>query len=340
VVNFISLFHRFLNMQVNIHPRKSRLHAARKIMALVMVALIAGCAGGVAEFNGPDAPSFTPYPADKRARIALVMGAGGPRGFAHIGVLKVLEENGIEADLVVGASVGAMIGALYANGMSAKQIEKVALDLDAKRFIGISTSGFTGNGNAVESFIRELTDSKPLDGMKRRFAVTVASTRDNQLHVFNRGSTSAATRASSATPGRFFPVKIRGVEYHDGDEAAPVPIKAARELGADVVIALDVSAHVSAIPSEAPDEWGTRDRKRAAMVEAEKKYADVFIHPDLGYYASISDGYRRMCIKRGEDAARAALPAIRAAIENHRAAIENQRAKQRDNVANANHATK
>jgi NTE family protein len=308
------LSRHFATMQANIHPRKSRLHAARKIVALFVVALIAGCAGGVAEFNGPDAPSFTPYPADQRARIALVMGAGGPRGFAHIGVLKVLEENGIEADLVVGASVGAMIGALYANGMSALEIEKIALDLDAKKFIGISTSGFKGNGNAVESFIRELTDGKPLDGMKRRLAVTVAATRDNTLHVFNRGNTSAATRASSATPNQFFPVKIRGVEYYDGDEAAPVPIKAARELGADVVIALDVSAYISAIPPEAPDDWGTRDRKRAAMVDAEKKYADVFIHPDLGYYASISDGYRRMCIKRGEDAARVALPAIRAAI--------------------------
>jgi NTE family protein len=313
-------------MQANIHPCKSRLHAARKIAVLIMVALIAGCAGGIAEFNGPDAPSFTPYPADQRARIALVMGAGGPRGFAHIGVLKVLEENDIEADLVVGASVGAMIGALYANGMSAQEIEKIALNLDAKRFIGISTSGLKGNGNAVESFIRELTSGKPLDGMKRRLAVTVASTRDNALHVFNRGNTSAATRASSATPGQFFPVKIRGVEYHDGDEAAPVPIKAARELGADVVIALDVSAYVSAIPSEAPDDWGTRDRKRAAMVDAEKKYADVFIHPDLGYYASISDGYRRMCIKRGEDAARVALPAIHAAI---RAAIAKQNANQK-----------
>ncbi len=304
----------FATMQVNIYPRKQTLFAALKMVALMMLALIAGCAGGIAEFNGPDAPSFTPYPANQRARVALVMGAGGPRGFAHIGILKVLEENGIEADLVVGASVGAMIGALYANGMSAKEIEKIALDLDAKKFIGISTSGFKGNGNAVESFVRDLTDNKPLDGMKRRLAVTVAATRDNALHVFNRGNTSAATRASSATPGQFFPVKIRGVEYHDGDEAAPVPIKAARELGADVVIALDVSAYVSAIPPEAPEDWGTRDRKRAAMVDAEKKYADVFIHPDLGYYASISDGYRRMCIKRGEDAARAALPAIRAAI--------------------------
>jgi NTE family protein len=302
-------------MQVNTIPRKPKSFCARSTAALMIAALLGGCAGGVAEFNGPDAPTFSPYPANQRARIALVLGAGGPRGFAQIGVLKVLEENNIEADLVVGASVGAMIGALYADGMPAAEIERVGLNLDVKKFIGISTSGLKGNGAAVEAFIRDSTGDKPLDGMKRRLAVTVASTSDNALHVFNRGSTSAATRASSATPGQFFPVKIRGVEYHDGDEAAPVPIKAARELGAQVVIAVDVSAYVSAIPSEAPETWGTRDRKRAAMVEAEKQYADVLIHPDLGYYASISDGYRRMGIRHGEEAARAALPTIRAAIE-------------------------
>lgn len=312
-------------MQVNMNPRKQTLFSTQKIATLMTLVLLGACTGGVAEFNGPDAPTFQPYPADQRARIALVLGAGGPRGFAHIGVLKVLEENGIEADLVVGASVGAMIGALYANGAPAAEIERIGLDLDVKKFIGISTSGFKGNGNAVEAFVRDSTGDKPLDGMKRRFAVTVASTQDNKLHVFNRGSASAATRASSATPGQFFPVKIRGVEYHDGDEAAPVPIKVARELGADVVIAVDVSAYVSAIPSEVPDDWGTRDRKRAAMVETEKQYADVLIHPDLGYYASISDSYRRMGIKRGEEAARAALPAIRAAI---RAAIAKQNTEQ------------
>ncbi len=303
-----------MRTHINIIRRKRCWPTASRMVTLLIVALIAGCAGGIAEFNGPDAPSFAPYPADKPAHVALVLGAGGPRGFAHVGILKVLQENGIDADLVVGASVGAMIGAMYANGMSAAEIEKVALDLDAKRFIGISSAGLKGNGGAVESFVRELTDGKPLDGMQRRLAVTVATTRDNTLQIFNRGNTSAATRASSATPGQFFPVKIRGIEYHDGDEATPVPIKAARELGAEIVIAVDVSAYVAAIPSSAPDDWGTRDRKRAALVDAEKPYADVYIHPDLGYYAGISDDYRRMCIKRGEDAARAALPAIRAAI--------------------------
>jgi NTE family protein len=295
-------------MQVN--------HQRRKLLAATLTApwWLGGCAGSIAEYNGPDAPTFVPYAVHERPRIALVLGAGGPRGFAHVGVLKVLEESGFDADLVVGASVGAMIGALYANDAKAAAIEKIALELSAARFIGISTSGFKGNGDAVAAFITELTDGKPLEAMKRRLAVTAARRGDNALRVFNRGNTAAATRASSATPNQFAPVRIHGVEYHDGDEAAPVPIRAARELGAALVVAVDVCAHVSAIPPEAPASWSVRDKKRAALVAAEAPFADVVIHPDLGYYASVTDSYRRMCIARGEASAREALPKIRAAL--------------------------
>ena len=298
--------------------RKS-LHAS---CAIFVASLLAGCAGGIAEYNGPDAPKFEPYAAAQRPRVALVLGGGGPRGFAHIGVLKVLEANGIEADLVVGASVGAMIGALYADRMPAAAIEQIALDLDAKKFIGVSTSGLTGNGGAIESFIIERTGGKPLDGFKRKLAVTAAIRGDNALTVFNRGNTAAAVRASSATPGQFAPVRIRGVEYHDGDEAQPVPIRVARDLGARVVIAVDVSAYVHAIPPQAPADWAERDRARAAKVAAQAAYADVLIHPDLGYYAGIKDEYRRMCIQRGENAARAALPKIREALARQQLALD------------------
>jgi NTE family protein len=151
--------------------------------------------------------------------------------------------------------------------------------------------------------------------MEKKFAVTSARVTDNRLTIFNVGNTGAAVRASSATPSQFQPVNIRGVIYQDGDEATPVPIKAARILGAKVVIAVDVSAHLSAIPANAPEAWQIRDRKRAAMVAAEAPYADVLIHPDLGYYAAINQEYRKMCVGRGEAAARAALPQIRAALK-------------------------
>ncbi|MEP7154893.1 MAG: patatin-like phospholipase family protein [Betaproteobacteria bacterium] len=297
-------------MLSNAKPRKPVLCC----LVLCIATLLGSCAGGVADFNGADAPSFVAYPPAQRPRIALVLGAGGPRGFAHVGVLKVLEANGIDADLVVGASIGAMIGALYADRTPSSEIERIAMELDPKRFIGISSSGLTGNGAAIEAFIIERTGGKPLEGFKRKFTVTAATRGDNSLTMFNHGNTAAAVRASAATPGQFAPVRIRGVEYHDGDEAQPVPIKAARELGAQVVIAVDVSAYVRAIPPQAPAEWAVRDRARAAKVTAQEGFADVLIHPDLGYYASIKEEYRRMAIQRGEEATRAALPKIRAAI--------------------------
>ena len=281
-----------------------------RVLLLLAAFVLAGCTGGIADYNGPDAPQFAPYPVDKRPRVALVLGAGGPRGFAHVGVLKVLEANGIQADLIVGASVGALIGALYANGIAAAEIEKIAMAIDPKRFIGISTSGLVGNGAALEAFVRELTDGKPLEGFQRKLAVTAARRDNNALTVFTRGSTGAAVRASSATPNRFAPVRIRGVEYHDGDEAQPVPIRVARDLGAQIVIAVDVSAYLERTPAEAPESWRIRDRTRTALIEQERPLADIFIHPDLNYYASISEAYRLMCIKRGEEAARAVLPKI------------------------------
>lgn len=290
----------------------SRMISVARILTLT--AFLGGCAGNIAEFNGPDAPRFVPYSPEKRPHIALVLGGGGPRGFAHVGVLKVLEANGIQPDLVVGASVGALIGALYANGLSAAEIEKIALAIDPKRFIGVSTSGLSGNGAALEDFIRERTHGKPLEGLSRKLAVTAARRDNNLLAVFTRGNLGAAVRASSATPGQFAPVRILGVEYHDGDEAQPVPIRVARDLGADVVIAVDVSAYLEKTPVEAPEAWRTRDRKRTALIEGERVLADVFIHPDLNYYAGISETYRLMCIRRGEDAARAALPKIRESI--------------------------
>lgn len=285
-----------------------------KLLPVFILLSVVACADRIVYYDGADAPSFAPYPADQQPRVALVLGAGGPRGFAHIGVLKVLEENGIEPDLVVGASVGAMIGALYANGMRAAEIEKIALEIDAIQFLQVSTSGVNGSGGAVASFITHYTGGKPLEGLRRQFA-TVAARQDNrEMTIFNRGNIGAAVRASSALPNQFAPVKIRGVSYVDGDEASPVPIRAARKLGATIVIAVDVAAYVSAIPPNVPVAWSSRDRQRASMIATEIGDADALIHPDLGYYAGISDGYRRMCIARGEAATRAAMPDIKAAL--------------------------
>ncbi len=285
-----------------------------KSLAISLLLVLCGCAGGIAEYNGVDAPRFVAYPPDQQPKIALVLGGGGPRGFAHIGVLKVLEEHGIEADLIVGASVGAILGALHASGMKAADIEKLAIEFDVKRLIGISTSGLVGNGPAVYQWIDEQISSRSLASLPKKLAVTAARLPDNHLTIFNVGNTAAAVHASSANPAQFTPVRIRDVLYQDGDEAAPVPIKAARSLGARVVIAVDVSAYLSSTPPTVSVAWQLRDQKRTAMIASESSLADVVIHPNLGYYASIKVDYRKMAIARGKAATRAALPKIRAAL--------------------------
>lgn len=291
--------------------------AKRVSAAFILAGALCACVDQIAEYNGATAPQFRAYTEAERPHVALVLGGGGPRGFAHIGVLKVLDEEGIKADLVVGASIGAIIGAMWANGDSARAIEKTALEFNPVRFVGIGHDGFRGDGAAVASMVSEMTQQRALDAMPMKFAVTAALLPDNQLAIFNRGDTGAAVRASSATPRRFQAVKINGITYQDGDEAQPVPIKAARTLGARVVIAVDVSAYVAAIPPDVPAHWAARDRARADKIEAEAAFADVLIHPDLGYYAGMSEAYRVMSIARGEAAAREALPKIRAALAAH-----------------------
>ena len=151
------------------------------------------------------------------------------------------------------------------------------------------------------------------------FAATATRERDSTLVAFNRGDTGIAVRASAASPGQFEPVRISGETYVDGDESSPVPIRAARRLGARVVIAVDVSAYVETTPPGVPAEWVAKDARRAKQVAAEAPEADVLIHPDLGYFAGRSEGYRHRVIAAAERATRAQLPALLAAAARAKA---------------------
>jgi NTE family protein len=248
-------------------------------------------------------------------RIALVLGSGGPRGFAHIGVLKVLEEAGVKPDLVVGASVGAMAGALYAGGIAPVELERMAYDIDVFDFFEwqhLTRSPATGR--AVQAYVNKWVGGRPIEQLGIAFAATATRVSDRKLVIFNRGDTGLAVRASSASPGQFVPVAIDGETYVDGDEMSPVPIRAARSLGAKVVIAVDVSAYLETTPQGVPNEWVVKDTRRAKQVAAEAPEADVMLHPDIGYYAGHDEEYRRRVIALAEQATRRELPRIKAAI--------------------------
>ena len=284
------------------------------VVSIAMLAL-AGCAGAPPSYEAPDAPR---YDASIRERcgspcIALVLGSGGPRGFAHVGVLKVLEREGLKPGMIVGASVGALIGSIYATGISAVKLEEFACEIDPTKFIRLSGFGLTGDGLALEAFVNETVGGKPLEALGAPIAVIAMRELDNEPEVFTAGNTGVAVRASAAIPRAFPVATIRGVRYVDGDEWTPVPIRIARALGADIVIAVDVSAHIDKTPSSAPDDWRAKDEFRAGQIRSERPFADVFIHPDLGYFASMSMAYRRRSIAIAERATEALMPQIRAA---------------------------
>jgi len=287
----------------------------------LVVFCLFGCSLGDSDYRSADAPRYVAPAADApKPRIALVLGSGGPRGFAHIGVLKVLEAEGIKPDLVVGASVGAMVGAMYASGHSAAQIEQIALNLNMLTLVDLASlfRGKRVGGASIARFVNDHVEHKTIEQFPIRFAAIAVRASDGVLTIFNRGNPGVAVRASSAIPGSFDPVRILGVDYIDGDELTPLPIKVARQLGAQIVIAVNVSEYMEDTPPGVPQEWVTKGWRRAHAVDAEAPFADVIIHPNTGYYTGVRHDYRVRSIAIAEAATRAMLPKIRAAIARGR----------------------
>ncbi len=254
-------------------------------------------------------------PPRRQVASALVLGSGGPRGFAHIGVLKVLEEAGFRPDLVVGSSVGAMVGALYASGLDARRLERLSADLSFTTFLDLPQFfGRRGSGRAIEDFVDEAVGGRAMEELQIGLAVVATRIRDRSLALFDRGDTGLAVRASSAQVDRYEPVEIAGELYADGDEVSPVPIRAARRMGARFVVAVDVSAYASRTPPGVPQAWIDRDARRARQVAAEAPEADLLLHPDIGYFAGFDDEYRRRVIGLAERYARGRAEEIRAAL--------------------------
>ena len=293
---------------------------SRRRWLVLTAVLLAGCAWLPASVDMSDPPrEAAARPAiEGRPKLALVLGSGGTRGFAHIGVIKVLEASGIEPDLVVGTSAGAIVGALYAGGYRAAALEQIALEIDPLSFFDISPfNGGKARGLAIQYFVSEQLDRRPIEDLPREFAAVAARASDGAIVIFNRGNTGLAVRASSAIPRRFEPVRIGADDYVDGVVASPVPIRAARALGAQVVIAVNVLAYVQNLPQGPSPGWGGIMQRRKQLFDAEAPGADVVIHPihtGAGSSMSVSEEYRRAVIAAAEAATRAALPRIRQVI--------------------------
>lgn len=286
---------------------KSPLILRRALLAASIVWL-AGCAS-VAP-GKPGQAAAAPH----KPKIALALGGGAARGFAHIGVIKMLESQGIVADYVVGTSAGAVVGSLYAGGHDAYAMQKIAQQLDETIFADwtLGGRGFL-KGEALQGFVNQHLRNRPLEGLNKPFAAVATDLRSGERVVFRTGDSGLAVRASAAVPGVFQPTQFAGKSYVDGGLSSPVPVQAAREMGADFVIAVDISARPEGQPVDSLSSvmWQTITIMGGVIGRNELREADIVIRPNLPYVKSWDFTARHDAILEGERAAQAAIPLIR-----------------------------
>lgn len=284
--------------------------------ALLGRSLLAACVLGLAGCTAlmPGKPNPPPSVAVHKPKVAFALGGGAARGFAHIGVIKMLEAQGIVADYVVGTSAGAVVGALYASGNDAYAMQKIAQQLDEKIFADWTLGG-RGilKGEALQDFINQHLHNRPLEKLNKPFAAVATDLKSGERVVFRTGDTGLAVRASAAVPGVFQPTQFGGKSYVDGGLTSPVPVRAAREMGADFVIAVDISAIPDGQPVDSLTSilWQTTTIMGGLIGKTELRDADIVIRPNLPYVKSWDFTARHDAIMEGERAALAALPMIR-----------------------------
>jgi NTE family protein len=281
------------------------------VIAAAFLMLLAGCV-----------PRHILPPADQKpVRVALVLGAGAAKGFAHIGVIKVLEANRIPVNMIVGTSAGSFVGSLYAYGFSAFQLQKLSFDLEQSDVadLTIPDNGFI-KGERLAGYVNRMLRNTPIEKLRTPFYAVATDIQTGQEMVFGSGNTGSAVRASCSIPGVFVPVIIGGRMYVDGGVVSPVAVDAARRLGADIVIAVDISGN-----GESPRPTGTLSTilqsigiMYGKMSTQQLQHADVVVRPKVGYIGSSDFSRRHDAVLEGERAASAALPDIKAAIARRR----------------------
>jgi NTE family protein len=281
-----------------------------------MLSLLGGCAAfNYVETDAPQAVAkvavLASYP-----RIAVVLGSGGPRGYAHVGMIKALESAGVAPDLIVGSSVGALIGAFWASGLNAVEIEAKANSGGPLTLFDISPFADRGwiRGQRLQDYVSAQLSVATLEALPKPLIVVATRREDKQPALFVRGNIAVAVRASSAVPKVISPVGINGIEYEDGDESLPLAVKAARDAGAQFVIAVDVTARDGSAPPGTSPAWLERDARRRARIEPEVAFADFVIHPDMGYAASPFRSFFDKAQAAGESETRARLPELLAKL--------------------------
>ena len=262
--------------------------------------------------------SGTPPTAERReVRLGLALGGGAARGFAHVGVIQVLEEAGLRPSHVAGTSAGSLVAALYASGKTPAELVRVAESMQEAEItdwmLPILNRGAL-RGEALAKYVNTQVGGKTLEQMPMALGIVATDLGNGQAITFRRGNTGAAVRASSAVPAVFQPVRLGEREYVDGGLVSPVPVRQTREMGANFVIAVDISSDPEGNPYG--DTFQILMQTFAIMGKSINtlalKEADVVIRPALTGVKSADFSARMRAIEAGRVAMRAALPALKA----------------------------
>ncbi len=296
----------------------------------ILALSLAGCAATppgsvrVVELPLPQAtesqpPSSATAPVEvprKPLKLGLALGGGAARGFAHVGVIQVLEENGIRPSLVVGTSAGSMVAAFYASGRHGAQLQRLAETMEEAALtdwnLPLSSRGMI-KGEGLARYVASVTGSKRIEDLALPLGIVATDLNSGQGVLFQRGDIATAVRASSAVPAMFDPVRIAGRDYVDGGLVSPVPVRYARQMGADVVLAIAISC-----TPESNKAGGilqvllqTFTIMGKSINEFELREAEVVVKPPLDGVGSASFSERQRSIQAGRKAMLQALPELK-----------------------------
>jgi NTE family protein len=292
---------------------------AKIIPALWLGAALLLSACGSTHPNGPT-PIVDTTPVKTPVKFGLSLGGGAARGFAHIGVIQVLEENGIKPDLVVGTSAGSLVASIYATGKDGRALQKIAEEMDEASItdwtLPFFNRGGVLRGDAYAKYVDTLVNHKLIEQSNLPLGIVATDLKTGHGVLFRRGDIATAVRASSAVPGIFPPVKIASVDYVDGGLASPVPVRFARQMGATVVLAVDIS---SAPDGESSDGTLSILLKTFSIMaksinDFELKNADVMVRPALVGVSSADFTAKKRAIEAGRAAMLAELPKLKALL--------------------------
>jgi NTE family protein len=299
-------------------PHSQHRSAGRPALLVLLGVCLAMLSGCLSMGTKPPAPAAPPP-----VKIGLVLGGGAARGFAHIGVIKALEAQGIVPDVIVGTSAGAVVGSLYAAGLSGFDLQKTAMEIEESQ-IGDWSLPDRGvfKGEALQNFVNKAVGNRALEKLPRNLAVVATDLKSGDAVLFRTGNTGMAVRASAAVPGVFQPVAIAGREYVDGGLVSPIPVRFARQLGANFVIAVDISSRPKDAPTKSTLDvlLQTFNIMGRTIGHFETAEADIVVRPVTADLPATDFAGRHRAVLEGEKAAAAVMAELKTKLENLRAA--------------------